>query len=72
MYSNLYGRGLYFTDSNGAAREFYLDIQNPLLPGQNAITKAQMLTFLEAIEENDEDYDLYNFGKEKSYRDKNS
>ena len=68
-HSNLYGRGFYFTDSKahaeqyGNAREFYLDIKNPLSPKQNAITKKQMLNFLKAIENNGEDYDLYNYGE---------
>ncbi len=68
-HSNLYGRGFYFTDSKshaeqyGDAREFYLDIKNPLSPKQNAITKEQMLNFLKAIENDGEDYDLYNYGQ---------
>ena len=69
-HSNLYGRGFYFTDSKahaeqyGKSREFYLDIKNPLSPKQNAITKEQMLNFLKAIENDGEDYDLYNYGQE--------
>ena len=68
-HSNLYGRGFYFTDSKshaeqyGDAREFYLDIKNPLSPKQNVITKKQMLNFLKAIENDGEDYDLYNYGE---------
>lgn len=68
-YSNLYGRGFYFTDSKahaeqyGNSREFYLDIKNPLSPGQNTITKEQMLDFLKGIENDGEDYDLYNYGE---------
>ena len=68
-HSNLYGRGFYFTDSKahaeqyGNAREFYLDIKNPLSPKQNVITKEQMLNFLKAIENDGEDYDLYNYGQ---------
>jgi len=67
--SNLYGRGFYFTSSKthagqyGKAREFYLDIKNPLSPEQNVITKKQMLDFLKAIENDGEDYDLYNYGE---------
>ena len=67
--SNLYGRGFYFTDSKshaqqyGNATEYYLNIINPLSPGQNSITKAQMLNFLKAIENDGEDYDLYNYGE---------
>ena len=69
-HSNLYGRGFYFTDSKahagqyGNTREFYLDIKNPLSPKQNAITKKQMLNFLKAIENDGEDYDLYNYGQD--------
>ena len=69
-YSNLYGRGFYFTSSKahaeqyGKAREFYLDIKNPLIREQNNITKEQMLNFLKAIENDGEDYDLYNYGQD--------
>ena len=68
-HSNLYGRGFYFTNSKahaeqyGNAREFYLDIKHPLSPNQKAITKKQMLNFLKAIENDGEDYDLYNYGQ---------
>ena len=67
--SNLYGRGFYFTSSKshagqyGDARAFYLNIKNPLRPNQNSITREQMLKFLQAIEEDGEDYDLYNYGE---------
>lgn len=67
--SNLYGRGFYFTDSKshaqqyGNATEYYLNIVNPLSPGQHSITKAQMVNFLKAIENDGEDYDLYNYGE---------
>ena len=67
--SNLYGRGFYFTDSKshaeqyGKATAYYLDIKNPLSPGQHSITKAQTLKFLKAIENDGEDYDLYNYGE---------
>lgn len=66
-YTNLYGRGFYFTDSEshanqyGNARKFYLDIKNPLRPNQNTITKQQLTYLLNEISEN-EDYDLYNYG----------
>ena len=69
-YSNLYGRGFYFTkrkehaEQYGKSREFYLDIKNPLSPKQNVITKKQMLNFLKAIENDGEDYDLYNYGQD--------
>lgn len=65
--SNLYGRGFYFTadermaQTYGNARSFYLNIENPLSPGQNKITKAQMRAFLKAVAE-DEDYGLENYG----------
>ena len=67
--SNLYGRGFYFTTSKahakqyGDVREFYLNIKKPLSLAQNSITKAQMLNFLKAIENDGEDYDLYNYGE---------
>ena len=67
--SNLYGRGFYFTSSKshagqyGDARAFYLNIKNPLRPNQNSITREQMLKFLKAIEDDGEDYDLYNYGE---------
>lgn len=67
--SNLYGRGFYFTSSKshagqyGDARAFYLNIKNPLRPNQNSITREQMLKFLQAIEDDGEDYDLYNYGE---------
>ena len=70
--SNLYGRGFYFTNSKahaeqyGKAREFYLNIKNPLAPKQNVITKNQMLAFLKAIENDGEDYDLYNYGEDST------
>lgn len=65
--SNLYGRGFYFTDSEaqakqyGGARAFYLNVTNPLTPGQNSITRRQMRDFLSAVAEN-EDYGLENYG----------
>lgn len=67
--SNLYGRGFYFTSSKshagqyGEARAFYLNIKNPLRPNQHSITREQMLKFLQAVEEDGEDYDLYNYGE---------
>lgn len=68
--SNLYGRGFYFTDSKshaeqyGKATEYYLNIENPLMWNQNKITKKQILDFLKVIENNGEDYDLYNYGQD--------
>lgn len=68
--SNLYGRGFYFTDSKnhaeqyGKATEYYLNIENPLMWNQNKITKKQILDFLKVIENDGEDYDLYNYGQD--------
>lgn len=65
--SNLYGRGFYFTDSEshakqyGNAKPFYLNVTNPISPGQSNITKSQMRAFIEAIAEN-EDYGIENYG----------
>lgn len=67
-YSNLYGRGFYFTDSEsharqyGNAREFYLDIKNPVPTDKRTIKKSQMLAFLEAVAENEDDYSFENYG----------
>ena len=67
--SNLYGRGFYYTSEKshagqyGIVRAFYLNTVNPLMPDQHSITKTQMLRFLEAIENDGEDYDLYNYGE---------
>ena len=66
-YSNLYGRGFYFTDSKshaeqyGKARAFYLNIQNPVKEGTHDITRAQLRKFLQEVGEN-EDYGLENYG----------
>ena len=67
-YSNLYGRGFYFTDSKGhasqygGAKEYYLDIKNPLEQNSDNISKDQMRKFLEAVAENEDDYDIWNYG----------
>lgn len=66
--SNLYGRGFYFTNSKnhaeqyGNARPFYLNLKHPLSNGHE-ISRSQLLAFLKAIEEDGEDYDLYNYGE---------
>ncbi len=66
-YSNLFGKGFYFTDSNahagqyGNVRSFYLSVQNPVSTQKTTITKEQMRKFLEAVAEN-EDYGLENYG----------
>ncbi len=68
-YSNLYGRGFYFTDSKeqasvyGDAKEYFLNIKNPLSQTEHTFTKPQIENFLTAIESN-EDYDLYNYGED--------
>lgn len=67
-YSNLYGRGFYFTDSEtharqyGGAREFYLNIKNPLPTDETTITRSQMRKFLKAIAENEDDFSFENYG----------
>jgi len=67
--SNLYGRGFYFTNSKshaeqyGSAKAFYLNIEHPLGTDSHEITKGQLLNFLKAIEDDGEDYDLYNYGE---------
>lgn len=66
--SNLYGRGFYFTESESAARtygkthSFYLKVDTPLTPGEHKITKEQLKRFLEAVAENEDDYDIWNYG----------
>ena len=68
-YSNLYGRGFYFTDSDshaqqyGNATKYYLNIKNPLKTGTRHITKDQVLRLLQSIENDGEEYDLYNYGE---------
>ena len=67
--SNLHGRGFYYTKEKshagqyGIVRAFYLNTVDPLMPGLHNNTKEQMLRFLEAIENDGEDYDLYNYGE---------
>ena len=62
-----YGRGFYFTteksQSNvyGESMEVFLRIENPLMPGENQITKNQITKFLEAVAKN-EDYSIENYG----------
>ena len=68
--SGYYGRGFYFTDSKshsshyGNAMAVYLDVKNPLEQGKNHITKKQLRNFLEAVAENEDDYDIWNYGTE--------
>ena len=67
-YANLYGRGFYFTDSKshaeqyGGAREFYLNITNPVPTDKTTITREQLLNFLQAVAENEDDYSFENYG----------
>lgn len=67
-YSNMYGRGFYFTDSEthasqyGSARQFYLNITNPVLTDETTITRAQMRKFLKAVAENEDDFSFENYG----------
>ena len=66
-YSNLYGRGFYFTDSESHARQYgdvrayYLDVKHPVSMQERTITKKQMRSFLKAVAKN-EDYELGNYG----------
>jgi hypothetical protein len=67
---NLYGRGFYFTDSKshanqyGTAREYYLNIKNPVPTSKidSIITREQMRKYLEVVAENEDDYDIWNYG----------
>ena len=67
-YSNLYGRGFYFTDSEshakqyGNVRAYYLDIKNPVSITEKTITKEQLRSYLEAVAENEDDYSFENYG----------
>ena len=67
-YSNLYGRGFYFTDSEshakqyGNARSFYLNITNPVSTTETSITRAQLRKFLEAVAGNEDDFSFENYG----------
>ena len=66
-YSNLYGRGFYFTKSErhasqyGNTRAYYLNIKHPVSTTETTITKPQLRKFLEAVMEN-EDYSFENYG----------
>ena len=67
-YSNLYGRGFYFTDSEshakqyGNARAFYLNITNPVSTTETSITRAQLRKFLEAVAGNEDDFSFEDYG----------
>lgn len=68
--SGFYGRGFYFTDSESHSNQYgnsmavYLNVKNPLAPGENALSKTQLKKFLEAVAENEDDYDIWNYGTE--------
>lgn len=67
-YSNLYGRGFYFTDSEahakqyGNARAFYLNITTPVSTTETTITREQMRKFLKAVAANEDDFSFENYG----------
>lgn len=67
-YSNLYGRGFYFTDSEahakqyGNARSFYLNITTPVSTTETTITRDQMRKFLKAVAANEDDFSFENYG----------
>ena len=66
-YSNLYGRGFYFTSAKthssqyGTVRSFYLNIKKPLSNDETTIKKSDLLKFVKAVAEND-DYGIENYG----------
>ena len=67
-YSNLYGRGFYFTDSEahakqyGNARAFYLNITTPVSTTETTITREQMRKFLKVVAANEDDFSFENYG----------
>ena len=67
-YSNLYGRGFYFTDSEshakqyGNAKSFYLNITRPVSTTETTITQPQLKKFLEAVATNEDDFSFENYG----------
>ena len=67
-YSNLYGRGFYFTDSEshakqyGNAKAFYLNITRPVSTTETTITQPQLKKFLEAVATNEDDFSFENYG----------
>lgn len=67
-YSNLYGRGFYFTDSEahakqyGNAKAFYLNITTPVSTTETTITRDQMRKFLKAVAANEDDFSFENYG----------
>ena len=69
--SGLYGRGFYFSEDNSHAGQYgktynvYLNIVDPLTPGNNTITKDMLRKFVDAVA-NDEDYGIDNYGYDAS------
>ena len=67
-YSNLYGRGFYFTDSEAHAKQygntkaFYLNITTPVSTTETTITRDQMRKFLKAVAANEDDFSFENYG----------
>ena len=67
-YSNLYGRGFYFTDSEahakqyGNAKAFYLNITTPVSTTETTITRDQMRKFLKTVAANEDDFSFENYG----------
>jgi hypothetical protein len=67
-YSNLYGRGFYFTDSESHAKQygntkaFYLNITAPVSTTETTITRDQMRKFLKAVADNEDDFSFENYG----------
>ncbi len=65
--SNLYGRGIYFSDSHSMAGDYgdtyevYLNVTNPIQAGNKTITKGQLRKLVNEIAEN-EDYGIENYG----------
>ena len=65
--SNLYGRGIYFSDSKSMAGDYgntyevYLNVTNPIQSGNKTITKDQLHKLVNEIAEN-EDYGIENYG----------
>lgn len=65
--AGLYGRGFYFSDSDshagtyGKTYDVYLNIVDPIQPGNKTITKDQLIKFVNEVA-NDEDYGIDNYG----------
>ncbi len=67
-YSNLYGRGFYFTDSEAHAKQYgdtkayYLNITNPVSTTETTITRDQMHDFLKAVAADEDEFSFENYG----------